>query len=311
MSSYPKEKRKDHQSKLFKDYLNFLREHQQVSEATVDLRKRFVSSFLDYISNAASASKLHKLNPSIIHDYVIKTSKPLHRASKKHLVSSIRSFLRFAHIQGYLKKDLVDAVPIITIRKLENIPKGISWDSVQKLLSTPDRSTHTGRRDYAILLLLATYGVRIGQVRGLRLNDIKWHEGIIFFKASKGGKNLSLPLQKNVADALLDYIKHDRKNSSYQELFLTIRLPQRPLGSNNHLGSSLKLYYKRAKIDSVVQGARAIRHAFATKLMTNKTSIKTIADLLGHRCIDTTFIYTKIDIDQLRTLSQEWPENEQ
>lgn len=212
-------KKRKIQPKLLSKYLDFLREHQCLSESTINIRRIFVLRFLSEISGIATPSKLHKLSPKTIHDYIIKTCQLLSRASKKNLVSSLRSFLRFAHICGYLKKSLVEVVPVITIRKLEGVPRKISWDDVKKLLSTPDRKTAVGRRNYAILLLLATYGVRIGQAKSLTLKDIKWHEGIICFNTSKGGKPLSFPLEANVAKALLEYIKKDRKEHHLKKYF--------------------------------------------------------------------------------------------
>jgi len=301
-------KKRKIQSNLLKQYLDFLREHQCLSESTITTRKNFISPFLSKIDGIASPSELYRLSPKTIHDYIIKNSRTLSRANKKHLTSSLRSFLRFAHTCGHLKKSLSEVVPVIATRKLEGIPKKISWNDVGKLLSAPDRKTPIGRRDYAILLLLATYGVRIGQVRNLKLKDIRWHEGTINFSASKGGNPLSFSLEARVAKALLEYIKKDRKEAPFKEVFLTVRRPPKPFSNKNVLQSSFKLYYKRAKIVSEGRGAHAIRHAFATRLMEKRVPIKTIADLLGHRSIDATFIYTKVDIVRLRLLARKWPE---
>jgi len=301
------EKKRKIQSKLLKQYLDFLREHQCLSDSTINTRRFFISRFLSEIGGIATPSKLHKLSPKNIHDYIIKTSELLGRASKKQLVTALRSFLRFAHIYGYIKKSLSEVVPVITTRKLEGVPKKISWDDIGKLLSAPDRKTPGGRRDYAILLLLATYGVRIGQVRNLKLSDIKWHQGTIYFNPSKGGKPLSFPLEASVAKAILEYIKRDRKDEPFKKIFLTVNGPKRPLNSHNYL-NSLRLYYKRAGIVSEAKGAHAIRHAFATRLMEARVPIKTISDLLGHKLIGTTFIYTKVDVERLRTLARKWPE---
>ncbi len=294
--------------RLFAEYLDFLRQHQCVAEGTIGCRKVFIKRFLNFIGERGSPSRLHELSPKRIHDYIIATLAPLHRASRKQLVSSLRSFLRFAHVRGYLKRSLVDAVPVITTRKLDRVPQGISWDSVQKLLRVPNRQTHSGRRDYAILLLLATYGVRIGQVTALKLQDLRWAEGVIHFQPSKGGQPLCFPLQQAVAHALLAYIKKVRKQLSFQKVFLTIQNPQRPLARNAHLSTIIDGYYKQAGIITPAQPTHAIRHAFATRLMEQGTPIKTIADLLGHRSIDTAFIYTKVDLLHLRTLAREWPE---
>jgi site-specific recombinase XerD len=295
-------------SLLISQYLEFLRDQQSLSDATIVIRRQVIQRFLNSIGRHATPSRLRHLGAKRIHDYVIQHAPELSRASRKHLTSSLRSFLRFAHVRGYLPRDLVDAVPVIATRRLAHLPRGLTWDEVQRLLKAPDRRTAAGRRDYAMLLLMATYGVRVGQVTTLRRHDIRWHEQIIAFAPSKGGKPLQFPLEKPVAEALLAYLRHDRGAAPFEEVFLTVRGVRRPLGPNNHLGSTLKPYYRRAGIDAPVKGTHAIRHAVATHLLKHGISIKTIADFLGHRLIDTTYIYTKVDIEQLRTLACPWPE---
>lgn len=302
-------KKTEPENELLKEYLDFLRDYQCLAEATLVIRRNFVAPFLIHLGDICQATRLHLLLAKTIHDYIIETAPPLHRASKKHLTSSIRSFLRFAFIKGYLKLNLVEAVPVLTIRKLECLPESISWEDIQKILAMPDKNTHIGRRDYAVMMLCIHYGVRIGQVTSLKLSDIHWEEGVISFAGCKWSNSLRLPLHEDVAEALLTYIKTDRNNPDFNEVFLTVRGKQRPLSEHNHYAGCLKKYYTKAGISSKFQGTRHFRHAFATRLLSQKVSIKTIADLLGHRHIETTFIYTKVDIDQLRTLAREWPED--
>lgn len=293
---------------LLAQYLDHLQHQQCVAPATVAIRRLAVRPFLESLGQLATPSKLHRLDAKRIHDYVIRRSPKLSRASRKHLTSSLRSFLRFAHIRGYLRRELVSAVPILASRRHEGLPRGISWDEVRRLLKAPDRRTASGRRDYAMLLLIATYGVRIGQVTTLKCDAIRWREQTIAFAPSKGGKPLVFPLVKPVAQALLAYFSRVRGDAPFKEAFLTLgSRPRRPLGVHHHLGGALKTYYQRAGINTPVKGSHAIRHAVATRLLSRGTSIKTIADLLGHRHIDTTYIYTKVDLVQLRTLAQPWP----
>ena len=295
-------------SKLLVEYINFLRHQQCLSEETIVIRKKFIVPFLNHIGKIVRPSTLFKLSAKTIHDYIIVTAQTLQRASKKHLTSSIRSFLRFAHIKGYLRRNLIEAVPVITVRKLDRLPQIISWDDVQKILTMPDRKTKIGRRDFAIISLLVNYGVRIGQVTTLKLQDIHWQEGVICFAASKHSNALRLPLHHDVADALLSYIKKDRKNSKFSEVFLTTTGVQRPLGKHDHYYSNIEKYYIKAGVNVHSKGSRTIRHAFATRLVSQKTPFKTIADLLGHRFIETTFVYTKVNVAQLRELAINWPE---
>lgn len=299
------------ESKLLKEYLEFLRNHQCSADATVVIRKIFIQPFLISLGRIGRPSTLHLLTAKTIHDYIIDNSPSLHRASKKHLSSTLRSFLRFAYIKRYLKSDMVEAVPVITSRKLDRLPESIPWESVKKLLSMPDKRTSSGRRDYAVMFLCIHYGLRIGQVLSLKLDDIHWEDEFICFPGCKQSNALRLPLNNEVVEALFNYIKCDRSTCSYKDVFLTLKGEQRPLSRHNRYYSNIQKYYVKAGIKSKSQGTRNLRHAFATHLLSHKVPIKTIADLLGHRYIETTFIYTKVDYDQLRTLARKWPEIEQ
>jgi len=307
MSKVTRNKKKD-QSKLLCEYLDYLKDCLNLSTATINVRRLYVWGFLSKIGAISTPLKIHRLSPKIIHDYIIRTTKPMTRAKRKHITTSLRCFLRFAYVKGYLKKNLTQAVPVIITWRLESIPRKISWDDVKRLLDSPDRNTEIGRRDYAILLLLATYGVRIAQVKELTLKDIKWIEGIITFDSIKSSKKLSFPLRENVARALLEYIKKDRMDVSFEKVFLKSKGPKKPFSSSNNLSNSIRAHYKRAGVKSEVKGAHAIRHAFATRLMEDRVPIKTISDLLGHRMLDSTFVYTKVDIERLRMLVRDWPE---
>lgn len=291
-------------SKMVREYLDFLRNHRGLTEDTIRIRKNHVVSFLKPLRLQNDSENIGKILVKEIHDYVIKTAKLMNRPSRKHLVASIRSFLKFCHLKGYVERDITEAVPSIGFPKLGSIPRGIPWESVEKLLTVPDRETHSGRRTYAVLQLLATYGVRIGQVTNLKLQDINWREGSIHFRPSKGGNPLCLPLYPDVADALLTYIRVTRGKAPYQDVFLTVD-KQVPLRTGAVLSNSMRRCFRSA---GIAASAHAIRHAFATRLMEHETPIKTIADLLGHKSIVTTFIYTKVDLKHLRLVAYEWPE---
>jgi len=292
-----------YQSKILSEYIDFLRNHRGLAENTIRFRRNDIISFLRSLG-IQSDENIGKISAKQIYDYIIKTAKTMSLPSRRHLVASIRSFLRFVHFKGYVQRDLTEAVPVIGTPKLGRVPRGIPWESVEKLLDIPDRGTHGGRRSYAVLQLLANYGVRIGQVAKLRFQDINWHEGSIHFQSNKWGNPLYFPLYPKVADALLAYIRETRGKISCPEVFLTIN-KHMPLSIGRALHCSIKRCFRQA---GIAASAHAIRHAFATRLMENNTPIKTIADLLGHKSIGTTFIYTKVDLKHLRLVAYEWPE---
>lgn len=152
--------------------------------------------------------------------------------------------------------------------------------------------------------LLAAYGIRIGQALHLKLSVVHWTSGIIRFAAQKGGKPLCFPLTAQITEALFGYLR-DRGRAQYDELFLSVTKPHRPLGRDYIPGDEIARYYEQAGLKA--KGWHTIRHSFATRLIQEGMPIKTIADLLGHSCINTTFVYSKMDIEQLRKLSSEWP----
>lgn len=295
---------------LLDEYLSFLRSHRGLAEATIGISASYVAPFLAELNLRKTPAGIDGILASHVHDYVIQTARSMTRSSHKHLVSSLRSFLRFAHLRGYTERSLIEAVPIIRIHKLAGIPRGIPWESVEKLLAAPRRDTHSGRRDYAILQLLVTYGVRIGQVTALKIQDIDWQQRLVRFTSSKKGHDLCFPLTHGVAEALFAYFRDTRGTAAFPEVFLTVRGAPRPLSKSNRLYTDLDVYYRRAGIESKVRGSHAIRHAFATRLMEQDVPIKTIADLLGHKCIQTTSIYTKVDLKHLRNVASEWLEVE-
>jgi integrase/recombinase XerD len=228
------------QSKLLNEYLEFLCNHRGLSKDTIRIRRNDIISFLKSLRLQNDPEAIGKISVKQVHDHIIKTAKLINRPSRKHLVASLRSFLKFAHLKGYVKRDLTEAIPTIGTPKLGGIPRGISWESVEKLLAAPNRETHSGRRTYAVLQLLITYGVRIGQVEKLRLQDINWREGSIYFRPSKCGNPLHFPLYPVVADALLSYIRETRGKVSYPEVFLTVCGKPKPLAESRALSTLMQ-----------------------------------------------------------------------
>jgi integrase/recombinase XerD len=307
-----------HLPQLYREYMKYCRVERGLSISSIHNIKKPVLLFLMNNSRFATPSGVKALRARHIHDYVMKAAKPLARQGKRVLVSSLRGFFRFLALKDYIREDLSKAVPTITTYRCTTLHRGIPWKCVQAVLKIPDRTTHKGRRDYAYLLMLARYGVRAGQLIELRLGDIDWNKQTIFFRAVKHGKDVNAPLFADVAKALVAYFRGGRMQApaEYDRVFLTyggqkgVYRPekQRPLGNaiwymvHRHLA---KTGFKG--ISNMANGPHAIRHAFATRLLEKNEPIKTISDLLGHKSIHTTFIYTKSDMPRLRRLALEWP----
>jgi site-specific recombinase XerD len=295
----------DKDPNILREYHKYQRNVQGVLESTVYQRLLFVRPFVRHFGD--SRAKIREIRAGEVHQYVMKAVPKLSRKYCKEFLCALRSFFKFILFKGYTNARLSDALPKLPNWRLSDIPRGIEWESVQKLLAAPNRSRPNGKRNYAFLLLLASYGVRRHQATHLKLRDIRWREGLINFSVCKGGRPLCFPLYENVAEALLDYIQNARGRHDFEEVFLQKRTSIKPIGLGS-LDSTLKIYYQKAGINSRSKGFHAIRHAFATKLMTEQTPIKNISDLLGHRSIKSTYIYTKVDLPQLRTLCRDWPQ---
>ncbi len=293
---------------LLSEYLDFLSNHRGLAQNTVGMRRHDVTAFLKSLQFHNDKEDIKKISVPQIYDCMTRALKQMTRPIQKQFTTSIRSFLKFAHLKGYIPKDIAESVPVVETTKLAHIPRGMPWESVEKILAVAatKRGTHAGRRSYAILQILSAYGVRIGQVKKLRLQDINWRRGTIHFRASKFGNPLRFPLYPSVAHALLDYIDKTRGRAPYPEVFLSVTGDPIPLRNDYTFSTSLKTCFRNAGITG--KSTHAIRHAFATRLMEHETPIKTISDLLGHKSIRHTFIYTKVDLKHLRLLAYEWPE---
>jgi integrase/recombinase XerD len=294
-------------TKLLREYCEFQLEIQGVQKKTVYQRLIHIKPFLEEYKHMASPSKIKLLKPENVHKYIIKQAASFCRKYQKEFLCALRSLFKFFEFNDYTKYNLKDSIPKLPTWQLSEVPRGIPWEDVEKLLLMPKRHTANGKRNYAILLLIASYGLRHFQARTLLLKNIKWKSGVIHFESCKGGRPLNLPLFENVAEALLDYIKDGRPRCDFPEVFLQSKNGDiKPLGHS--LNSTLKIYYKRAGIESSVTGFHAIRHSFASKLISQETPIKNISDLLGHTSIKSTLCYTKVAEKQLRAFTREWPE---
>jgi integrase/recombinase XerD len=293
---------------LLDAYLQWMRHYQHASEGTLEVRRHSMSQFLQWLGTEATPEGLFRLTAERIEKFFLSYAQSMGCSARHSMQSALRSFLRFCLHQGYIERPLDLAVPTLRTYKLATVPRGLSDTEAQQVLRGIKRNSHAGRRDYAILQLLYTYGVRGGQLRALRLEDIDWTQNQILFKASKQGKDTRLPLTAQVGKSLLDYLQHSRPPSSYPHVFLTCRAPYQPLAHSSSVSAIVERHIRAAGIEPYTKGAHAFRHCFATRMLHQGHSLKAIADLLGHRHLGTTFIYTKVDFNALKQVALEWPQ---
>jgi integrase/recombinase XerD len=292
---------------LLQEYLDYLKRERALADKTLQAHRQCLIPFLEDLG-APAEQRLTQLTPQKVLAFLVKDNPDRAPSQRRLLQGVLRSFFRFCFQRGYLERDLAEAIPPLRTHKLSGVPRALSQEEARKTLQCIDRTTPAGRRDFAILQLLYTYGVRGGQVRALRLQDIQWREDRIRFSAYKGGKEVVEPLFQEVGESLLDYLRHGRPQVPLPEVFLTLQRPFRPLTCPSTVSQMVAQRMRQAGIGSPRAGSHAFRHAFATRMLQHGQSLKTIADLLGHRNINTTFIYTKVDLQRLQQVPLDWPE---
>jgi integrase/recombinase XerD len=238
--------------------------------------------------------------------FVERQARLLHPKRSKLLTSALRSFFRFARYRGKVKLDLGAAVPVVPHWTMTTIPRAIPADQVRQLLNSINRTTPVGRRDYAVLLLLARLGLRASEAAFLKLDDINWKAGQLSIRG-KAGQGWDLPLPAEVGKAIAAYLRNGRPQSSSRRIFLRARAPIRGFRGASGVGSIVRHRLKRAGIDAPTYGAHQFRHGLACELLRQGASLGEIGEVLGHQSPETTRIYAKVDLEALRTLALPWP----
>lgn len=287
----------------------FLRQHQGLAAASVQMYRGKVKPFLADLDADAAPDRFGTLTPERIGQYLRRQAPRFGRTTRKDLVITLRSFLRYAWSRGYLPRDLSDTLIRVPCFSQDRLPRGPKWSDVVKLLTTVDRSTGQGRRDFAVLLILITYGIRSSQLVHLSLDDLDWRASTMRLPAAKRGRRVEVPITPAVGHALIDYVRDGRPKTAGRLIFLSFDPPFRPLAPGS-IYNVVSKAFRRAAIVTPHRGSHAIRHAWATRAMAQGQRLKTIADLLGHRSLESTRIYTKVDVGQLRTVGLSWPAEE-
>lgn len=219
--------------------------------------------------------------------------------SRQKFAGELRQCLRFLHLREVIDKDLASTIPLFINYRLSTVPNHIPWDSIKRLVESADTSTMSGKRDRAILLLVAGLGLRPGAVRTLTLDQIHWRSAELRIPRTKSGRGLNLPLTDEAGKALSDYVLHGRPKTTLRTVFLSFNEPPKPLSSGSAISAMIAARLKRAGIPKVKGAANLLRHSLATHLVNGGVPIKQVSDVFGHASIDTTAIYTKVDITSL------------
>ena len=296
---------RDRLERNFEQYLSFER---GLSQATVVNYLPFVRQFL--IERFGSERIwLSKLCAADIINFVQRHAHDFSFGRTKLMLSALRSFLRHLRQRGKITTDLAACVPCVPNWSFASLPKFLLPGQVQQVLDHCDRGTETGKRDYAILLLLARLGLRAGEVVTLTLDDIDWDAGLLTVR-SKGGRWTQLPLQADVGEALASYLQNGRPRCASRRIFIRSRAPRVGFANSIAICSLVESALIRAGVDSPRKGAHLFRHTLATEMLRHGASLAEIGELLRHRHPNTTTIYAKVDLTALRGLALPWPGGE-
>jgi integrase/recombinase XerD len=305
----PTSRREAFHRSLLKGYDTWMLELRGLSAITRRHRLADAQHILDALGDRGEAEAIKKLDIRDIDVYVRYRSAGLSRLSIKSFSSNLRIFLRYLHTIDATARDLSVSISSPKIYTYEGMPSALGVEDVARALAvTRQDRTVAGIRDYAILQLLATYGLRAGEVTALRLDDIDWKKDILHIRHSKTGRRSSLPLLLEPGEALLAYLQHARPRTALRELFLRLHAPFCGLKEGSSLYAAVRKRVVAAGVSMPgKKGPHTFRHARAVSLLRDEISLKAIGDILGHRSSVSTGAYLKLATEDLRAVALDIP----
>jgi site-specific recombinase XerD len=292
---------------ILQEYAGWLREERGLAPSTIENYTGYIRRFLTSTCGA-DEPRLTGISASQVTDY-IRRNAPRDRtfSQAKNIVTSLRSFFRFARYRDYVRTDLAAVVPSVAGWSMASIPRAMPADCVRRLLDESKAwRTPVGLRNRAILLLLARLGLRAQEIVRLELDDIDWSQGWLRVHG-KGRQERPMPLPHDVGQAIASYLKNGRPESTCRGLFLRSRAPFDGLGSHSDICQIVRRAIGRAGIELKVTGAHQLRHALAVDMLRQGLSLTEIGQMLRHRSPEATRRYAKVDLDGLRAVALPWP----
>jgi site-specific recombinase XerD len=285
---------------LSDEYVSYLRDVRGFAESTLVHHRRASRDFLRYLE--AQRVALRMLQPKDVEAYVSRAGKRLCRGSLQHEIAILRGVLRFLATDSRVPAGVHTQIDTSRLYRLEQLPRSLPWTTVTELLNSIDTTAAIGLRDYAMFLLIATYGLRASEIVSLTLDDVAWRKGVLRIHQRKTSSPLELPLTNEVADALVRHLKRSAPRAPYRMLFLRMRAPAGVL-KPTAVTEAFQSVVRRSGLSIPFQGAHCLRHSFAVHLLKNGTPLKTIGDILGHRTAESTSMYLRLATGDLREVS--------
>lgn len=287
-------------------YRHHLLEQCGLSANTVRLYLQVVGVFLD-TTFKAQAVDLERLCLDDVYRYIRVTCYGLMPATIKVHVAALRSFFAYLYWSGDVATDLRGGIFTVRNRPRSGIPKTLEPNQIEELIDSCDTGCAQGRRDRAVLLLLARLGLRAVEVARLTLDDINWFKAVVTV-SGKGGRRDQLPLPDDVGVAIADYLLNGRPRCTTRSVFITVKAPYRGFQSSSTVRNIFRRASERTGLYTRIRGgAHRLRHSMATAMLQNGALLEDIGQILRHNCPDSTRIYAKVDFDSLRPLAPKWP----
>lgn len=287
--------------KALREYEQYARERRHLRPTSLAERMHNIAVFLDFLRTRGLES-LDTLQAEDLSAFV--RSRTAWKPRTIACVSSgLRQFLQYLFMRDILPRDLSTAMPTILLASNATVPSVWEPELVERLLAVVDRSSPKGKRDYAILLLAARLGLRLGDIKGLTLDHLHWTTCTIEIVQKKTGEPLVLPLIEEVGSALIDYLRAGRPSVEHRHLFTNLTPPFEPICERDRLHRVVTYWRELAGIKFRTpqrQGLHSLRHTLATRLLGAQTPFPVISAVLGHASPATTFIYAKADVETLR-----------
>ena len=293
------------QQRFINEYRRYLLQERGLAETSLMNYVPFAEQLLSNRFGQADMD-LSELKATDVTKFMQGRAHQLSPGQAKLLVTALRSFLRYLRYQGEISVDLAGCVPPVAVWSLSTVPKFLPAGTVQRVLDRCERDTADGKRNYAVLLLLARLGLRACEIVALSLDDIDWDDGRLTIRC-KGGRWAQLPMPADVGEAIAIYLRSGRPRCVCRHVFLRHRAPIRGFANSSTVSTIVMRALVLAGIDSVRKGAHLFRHTLATDLLRQGASLDEIGELLRHRSPNTTALYAKVDLNSLRTLALPWP----
>ena len=290
---------------VLRQFQLYLRQERGLAEATIACYTPVVRAFLAECF-PTEIPDFRRLCASAIADFVQRHAQRTTTKHASNAVTALRSFFRHLLHRGAIDTDLAACVPTIATWSLSNVPRFLPAEQIQRVLSFCDRNTAIGKRNYAILLLMARLGLRAGEVVALTLEDLDWEAGLITVRA-KCKRVTQMPLPFEAGAAMADYLRQARPHCSCRRVFIRDKAPLVGFANSVAICSLVDRALRRAGVESPYRGSHLFRHSLATQMLKQGASLPEIGDLLRHRRPDTTAIYAKVDLVSLRAIALPWP----